>query len=54
MIFFDNYDRGTQACTCFLDVLQKKLTYNQYEMMTDRQISQLMIYIRPEYKDCLD
>jgi hypothetical protein len=54
MIFFDNYDRGTQACTCFLDILQKELTYEKYQLMTDRQISQLMLYLRPEYKACLD
>jgi hypothetical protein len=54
MIFFDNYDRGTKACTCFLDIIQKKLTYQKYQNMTDRQVSQLMLFVRPEYKECLD
>lgn len=54
MIFFDNYDRGTKACTCFLDIIQKKLIYDKYELMTDRQISQLMLFLRPEYNECMD
>jgi hypothetical protein len=53
MIFFDNYDRGTQVCTCFLDMIQKKLTYERYEGMTDRQISLLMKYLMPEYAECI-
>jgi hypothetical protein len=53
MIFFDNYDRGTQVCSCFLDVIQKKLTYPVYKNMTDRQISMLMKFIMPEYDACI-
>ncbi len=53
MIFFDNYERGTKVCTCFLDVIQQKLTYEKYELMTDRQISQLMLFVGPEYQACI-
>ena len=54
MIFFDNYDRGTKVCSCFMDLIQQKLTYEKYQLMTDRQISQLMKYLMPEYKSCID
>jgi len=55
MLFLDNnFDRGTKACSCFLDVIQKKLTYEMYANMTERQVSLLMLHIRPEYKACLN
>ena len=54
MIFFDNYERGTKVCTCFIDLIQQKLTYEKYQLLTERQISQLMLYLRPDYKDCID
>lgn len=54
MIFFDNYDRGTQMCSCFLDLIQKKLAYTKYNNLTDRQISMIMKYTMEEYNDCLN
>jgi hypothetical protein len=54
MIFFDNYDKGTRMCSCFLDMIQKKLSYTRYKNFTERQISLLMKYTMEEYDACLD
>lgn len=53
MLFFDNYDRGTQVCTCFLDVIQEQLTIEKYQSLTERQVTFLMKYLMPEYTECI-
>lgn len=53
MLFFDNYDRGTQVCSCFLDIVQHQLTIEKYQSMTERQITFLMKYLMPEYAECI-